>query len=54
MVARIGGDEFAIIVVEPFTFENAAWFAELLVKELRAPFLSFGFAGAPPTVPKLL
>lgn len=38
MVARIGGDEFAIIVVEPFTLENAARFAELLVDELRAPF----------------
>jgi diguanylate cyclase (GGDEF)-like protein len=38
MVARIGGDEFAIIIVEPFTLENAARFAELLVDELRAPF----------------
>ena len=37
-VARIGGDEFAVILVEPFTLDNAAEFAGLLVKELRAPF----------------
>lgn len=38
LVTRIGGDEFAIILVEPFTLDNASQFAELLVKELRAPF----------------
>ncbi|TVR07438.1 MAG: EAL domain-containing protein [Salinarimonadaceae bacterium] len=38
MVARIGGDEFAFILVGPLTLDNAARFAEHLVDELRATF----------------
>ena len=37
-VARIGGDEFAMLLSEPFTPENALRFAEHVVDVVRAPF----------------
>jgi diguanylate cyclase (GGDEF)-like protein/PAS domain S-box-containing protein len=41
-VARIGGDEFAILVVEPLTLEHAARWAEHLTESLRQPFTHQG------------
>lgn len=38
MVARVGGDEFAILLTGPDTRENASSIAARLVEELRRPF----------------
>jgi diguanylate cyclase (GGDEF)-like protein len=56
-VARVGGDEFAILVVEPLTLEHAVRFAEHVVEDLKTPFAynghlvasrsSIGVAGFP-------
>jgi diguanylate cyclase (GGDEF)-like protein/PAS domain S-box-containing protein len=56
-VARVGGDEFAILVVEPLTLEHAVRFAEHVVDDLKTPFAyngrlvasrsSIGVAGFP-------
>jgi len=37
-VARIGGDEFALLVVEPLKLENATRLGSLIVEMLRQPF----------------
>ena len=38
MVARLAGDEFALLLVEPLRLEHAAKFADTLVERLREPF----------------
>lgn len=37
-IARIGGDEFGILVVEPLSFDNAVLLAGHLIEEIRRPF----------------
>jgi diguanylate cyclase (GGDEF)-like protein len=37
-VARIGGDEFAVVLVRPLTLDQATSFAEILIAKLRQPF----------------
>jgi diguanylate cyclase (GGDEF)-like protein/PAS domain S-box-containing protein len=37
-VARIGGDEFAVLVVDPLKLENAARLGSLIAEALRQPF----------------
>jgi diguanylate cyclase (GGDEF)-like protein/PAS domain S-box-containing protein len=38
LVARVGGDEFAMILVAPLTLESTSRFADLVVKDLRKVF----------------
>ena len=38
-VARIGGDEFAVLVVDPLKLENAARLGSLIAEKLRQPFI---------------
>jgi diguanylate cyclase (GGDEF)-like protein/PAS domain S-box-containing protein len=38
-VARIGGDEFAVLVVEPLKLENATRLGSLIAEMLRQPFI---------------
>ncbi|GEO17683.1 bifunctional diguanylate cyclase/phosphodiesterase [Microvirga aerophila] len=37
-VARVGGDEFAIVLVQPLTLDRATSLAETLIAKLRQPF----------------
>jgi diguanylate cyclase (GGDEF)-like protein/PAS domain S-box-containing protein len=66
-VARVGGDEFAMLVVEPLTLDHAVRFAEHVLESIRTPFAyagrllagkaSIGIAAFPDheaTVPDLL
>ncbi|RDI61885.1 bifunctional diguanylate cyclase/phosphodiesterase [Microvirga subterranea] len=41
-VARIGGDEFAVVLVQPRTLEGATAFAETVTARLRQPFAYAG------------
>ncbi|WP_414472014.1 EAL domain-containing protein [Microvirga sp. M2] len=43
-VARIGGDEFAVLVVEPLRLSHAANLGEIILKRLRLPFMYAGRA----------
>lgn len=38
-VARIGGDEFAVLVVDPLKLENATRLGSLIAEKLRQPFI---------------
>lgn len=42
IVARIGGDEFAVVLVQPLTLEQATDFAETVIEKLRQPFAYAG------------
>ncbi|MET0430072.1 MAG: PAS domain S-box protein, partial [Microvirga sp.] len=42
MVARIGGDEFAVLVAEPLTLDDADHFADMVKNRMRAPFVFDG------------
>jgi diguanylate cyclase (GGDEF)-like protein/PAS domain S-box-containing protein len=41
-VARIGGDEFAVVLAEPLTVDRATSLAEMLIAKLRQPFAYSG------------